>query len=133
VFGLDASQESLINKFYRKINISKETEYFDIIIDDGSHKLSDILISLNTFFKNVKPEGFYILEDYKFPNYYPHLNDCPEKKIEEILSCLKNKKEFTSNIINNEMIQRLLNSIEDIFEHRGLLENSDIAFIKKLN
>ena len=133
VFGLDISQSSLINKFYKKINISHETEYFDIIIDDGSHKLSDIIISLNIFFKNLRPGGFYILEDFKFPNYYSHLNDCSEKKIDEILICLKYKKKFTSNIISLKMIQYLLNFIEDIFEHKGLLEDSDIAFIKRLN
>ena len=59
--------------------------------------------------------------------------DAPEKKIDEMLICLKNKKKFSSNIISLEMIQYLLNFIEDIFEHRGLLEDSDIAFIKRLN
>ena len=133
VFGLDVSQKLLINKFYQKINISHETKYFDIIVDDGSHKLSDIIISLNIFFKNLRSGGFYIVEDFKFPNYYSHLNDCPEKKIDEMLICLKNKKKFASNIISLEMIQYLLNFIEDIFEHRGLSEDSDIAFIKRLN
>ena len=133
VFGLDISQSSLINKFYQKINIYHETKYFDIIIDDGSHKLSDIIISLNTFFRNLRPGGIYILEDYKYPNYYPHLNDCSEKKVDEILTCLKNKRKFTSDILSSEMIEYLLNFIENIFEHRGLLEDSDIAFIKKLN
>ena len=133
VFGLDVSKKSMINKFYQKIKISQEIEHFDIIIDDGSHKLSDIIISLNTFFRNLTPGGFYVLEDFKFPNYYPHLYDCSENKIDEILNCLKNKKKFSSNILSEEMIQYLLNFIEDIFEHRGLLEDSDIAFIKRLN
>jgi len=35
------------------------------------------------------------LEEFKFPNYYPHLYDCSENKIDEILNCLKNKKKFT--------------------------------------
>ena len=133
VFGLDVSKKSMISKFYKKIKISHETEYFDIIIDDGSHKLSEIIISLNTFFKNLKPGGFYVLEEFKYPNFYPHLDDCPENKIDEILSCLKNKKKFNSNILSDEMIQYLLNFTEDIFQHRGLVKNSDIAFIKKLN
>jgi len=46
---------------------------------------------------------------------------------------LKNKKKFNSNILNDEMIQYLIDFTEDIFLYRGLLENSDIAFIKKLN
>ena len=81
----------------------------------------------------MRPGGIYILEDYKYPNYYPHLNDCAEKKVDEILTCLKNKRKFTSDILSSEMIEYLLNFIENIFEHRGLLEDSDIAFIKKLN
>ena len=127
------SKKSMISKFYKKIKISHETEYFDIIIDDGSHKLSNIIISLNTFFRNLTPGGFYVLEDFKFPNYYPHLYDCSENKIDEILNCLKNKKKFSSNILSEEMIQYLLKFTDDIFQYRGLLENSDISFIKKLN
>jgi len=133
IFGLDVSKKRMIRKFYQKINISHETEYFDIIIDDGSHKLSNIIISLNTFFRNLTPGGFYVLEEFKFPNYYPHLYDCSENKIDEILNCLKNKKKFSSNILSEEMIQYLLKFTDDIFQYRGLLENSDISFIKKLN
>ena len=133
VFGLDISKKPMVNRFYKKAAILQETEYFDIIIDDGSHKLSDIIIALSIFFKNLKPGGFYILEDFKFPNYYPHLYDCHEKKIDEILFCLKNKKKFNSNILDDKMIQYLIDFTEDTFLYRGLLENSDIAFIKKLN
>ena len=133
IFGLDVSKKRMIRKFYQKINISHETEFFDIIIDDGSHKLSNIIISLNTFFRNLTPGGFYVLEEFKFPNYYPHQYDCSENKIDEILNCLKNKKKFSSNILNDEMIQYLLKFTDDIFQYRGLLNDSDISFIKKLN
>ena len=133
VFGLDISKKSMIKSFYKKIKISNVDEYFDIIIDDGSHKLSDILISLNTFFKNLKPGGFYIVEEYKYPNFFSHLNDCHEKKIEEILNLIKNKKKFKSNILSDQMIDYLLNFTDDIFLHEGLIDHSDIAFIKKLN
>ena len=121
-----------VNEEKIKNEIIKHSK-FDIIIDDGSHKLSDIIIALSIFFKNLKPGGFYILEDFKFPNYYPHLYDCHEKKIDEILFCLKNKKKFNSNILDDKMIQYLIDFTEDTFLYRGLLENSDIAFIKKLN
>lgn len=50
VFGLDISKKTMLNKFYKKANILNDEKYFDIIIDDGSHKLSDILISINEFF-----------------------------------------------------------------------------------
>ena len=89
--------------------------------------------NIKNFYPILNSGGIYILEDFKFPNYYPHLNDCSEKKIDEILICLKNKKNFASNILSGETIQYLLDFIEDIFEYKGLLEDSDIAFIKKLN
>ena len=133
VFGLDVSKSSMINKFYKKIKINNDTEYFDIIIDDGSHKLSDIIISLNSFFKNLKPGGVYVLEEFKYPNYFSHLNDCSENKIDELLNCLKNKKKFNSDILSDEMIEYLLNYVEDIFTYTGLIKHSDIGFIKKLN
>ena len=78
----------MVNDFYRKIKILKDNEFFDIIIDDGSHKLSDILSSLGNFYKNLKPGGFYIIEEFKYPNFFPHLNDCNESKIDELLNCL---------------------------------------------
>ena len=133
VFGLDVSKKRMVENFYKKINISFNTPFFDVIIDDGSHKLSDTLISINTFYRNLKPSGFYIIEDFKFPNYYKHLNDCSEIKIDELLNFLKSKNFFKSNIISEDMIEFLIDSTADVFQYRGLLSDSDIAFIKKLD
>lgn len=133
VFGLDISNELMINEFYKKINIFPESKFFDIIIDDGSHKLSDILKSLNSFFKNLKSGGIYILEDYKFPNYYSHLNDCSENKIDEVIDFIKNKKVFKSEILSSNTINNLIKQTDHIYQYKGLLENSDISFLKKLN
>jgi len=133
VFSLDVSKKSMVNKFYKKINISNQTEFFDIIIDDGSHKLSHTLSSLNIFFKNLKPGGYYVIEDYKFPNYHPHLKDCSENTIDIVLNFIKNKIFFKSDILNSTTIKNLIDLTEEIFKYRGLLEISDIAFIKKLN
>ena len=36
---------------------------YDFIIDDGSHNMMDILISLRCLWKRVKPGGFYFIED----------------------------------------------------------------------
>jgi len=132
VFGLDVSNKDMVDNFFKKINIERNFEFFDIIIDDGSHKLSDILNSINFFYKNLKPNGFYVLEDYKFPNYYKHLNDCSEIKIDELLSFIKTKKIFSSNIISNDMIDYLINKTDEVFVYKGLLNHSDIAFLKKL-
>jgi len=132
VFALDISEKKMLNKFYKSINISKDTQYFDIIIDDGSHKLSDIVVALNSLYKNLKSGGLYVIEDFKYPNYYKHLNDCTELKVDQILDCLKNKKKFKSNILTQENIDYISNSIEEISDYRGQCKDSDIAFIKRL-
>ena len=133
VFGMDVSKKTMVNDFYRKIKILKDNEFFDIIIDDGSHKLSDILSSLGNFYKNLRPGGFYIIEEFKYPNFFPHLNDCNESKIDELLNFLKDKKNFKTKIIDEKNIQYILDYTKNISTHTGLVKNSDIAFIEKLN
>ena len=105
----------MVEKFYNKLNISNQEKFFDIIIDDGSHKLSDTLNSLNFFFKNLKPGGLYIIEDFRFPNYHNHLYDCNEKKIDDILRLIKMKKIFKSNIISKNTVEYLINNTSNFF------------------
>ena len=66
---------SLINK-YKK---------FDIIIDDGSHKLEDILICLSLLFDRLKSKGVYVIEDFMHPNYFKHLDSVNEPKIDQLI------------------------------------------------
>ena len=51
-FGLNSSNLKQMNNFLRKSNLKKNS--FDFIIDDGSHNLSDQLISLNFFLPYLK-------------------------------------------------------------------------------
>jgi len=37
--------------------------YLDIVIDDGSHKSDDVLLSFINYFPMVKPGGLYVVED----------------------------------------------------------------------
>ena len=43
---------------------------FDIIIDDGSHRSKQIIISLNFLFNHLKDNGLYIVEDLQ-TSYFP--------------------------------------------------------------
>ena len=105
---------------------SKKVLSFDLIIDDGSHILSDILKNLIFFFKLLKPNGIYVIEDYKHPNYYPQLNDLKNLFfIDKVLLFLK----------RNE-ISHLNKNIKNIITHEGIcIEKgkniSNIAFIYK--
>lgn len=76
--------------------------FFDIIIDDGSHKLKDMLSSFKFFFDNLKSGGFYIIEDCKFRNYFKHLNDKNELTIDKLCKSISNKKIFKSKVLEND-------------------------------
>tara|TARA_B100000902_G_C27264057_1_gene892458 strand:+ start:746 stop:1477 length:732 start_codon:yes stop_codon:yes gene_type:complete len=128
-FGLDSSNLEQMNNFLRKNNLKKNS--FDFIIDDGSHNLSDQLFSLNYFLPYLKKDSFYIIEDYKFPNYFKRHNDIKEFKISEILTKIKLKKFFKSNIIKRITMKELISS--KIFKYKGNRSYSDIVFIKKTN
>ena len=131
VFGADIKNKSQILKILAKIFFKNNFNQFDIIIDDGSHKLSDILSSLNFFFKYLKVNGFYIIEDYKFPNSLKNYNDVNDILVDELLEKLNKKHFFSSNFFNTDDQKYLFSSIKKILTFKGNSEISDICFIKK--
>ena len=131
VFGLDISNKKEILNFFGKIKISSNEQFFDIIIDDGSHKLSDISYAFNFFFRNLRSKGYYIIEDYKYPNYFKHLNNCSDIKIDKLLYNLENKISFASSFFNADEQKLLIEKILNISTYKGKGDHSDIAFIKR--
>jgi len=130
VFGLDIRNVSSLEKFFKKIGLNKNKSFFDIIIDDGSHKLSDILFSINYFFPILKKDGLYIIEEYNFPKYFKHLNDVNHITIEDLISYIKNKKFFESSLILKKNMYELLR-LKNVETFKGSLPESDILFLKK--
>lgn len=49
-------------------------EGFDIIIDDGSHNLNDLIFVLKNYIDLLKNDGLLILEDVQSPDWLPILN-----------------------------------------------------------
>ena len=131
VFGIDINNQTKVQKTLNKIFSEQNFTQFDLIIDDGSHNLSDILISLKFFFKYVKNNGLYIIEDYKHPNYYKYNRNIDHLLVDQIFVNLNNKKFFNSNIFNDDDQKELINSIEMIETFKGNLNDSDISFITK--
>jgi hypothetical protein len=118
--------------------IKKKVTSFDIIIDDSSHILSDILKNFIFFFKFLKSKCIYIIEDYKHPNYFSHLNDNKHHfLVDKVLSFIKKKKLFKSTILNQEQIKYLISNVKKIRTYKGSCKSkngkniSDIAFIYK--
>ena len=131
VYGIDINNQKKVVKTLNKIFSEQNFTQFDLIIDDGSHNLSDILISLKFFFKYVKNNGLYIIEDYKHPNYYKYNRNIDHLLVDQILVNLNDKKTFTSNIFNDDDQKKLISSIKMIETFKGNLIDSDISFITK--
>ena len=92
-----------------------------------------MLTNFKNFFKRVKSGGFYIIEDFNHYKYYPHLDDSTSisLKIEEILERLKTKQIFKSNTLDENFQNYCFNNISEVSMHKGIQDDSYIAFIKK--
>jgi len=131
VFGIDINDEKKIKITLDKIFKQYDFEKFDFIIDDGSHLLSDILIGLKLFFKYVKKHGYFIIEDFKHPNYYEYNRNIDHIFIDAFLDNIKDKKFSSSSVINRNDQIDLIDSIKKIETFKGNLNDSDICFITK--
>ena len=132
VYGIDINNKKKVEKTLDKIFLEQKFNQFDLIIDDGSHNLSDILICLKIFFKYVKNKGLYVIEDYKHPNYYKYNRNINHVLVDQIFVNLNNKKFFNSNIFNEKDQNELINSVKMIETFKGNLNDSDISFITKV-
>ena len=131
VFGLNSSNTKMVSKFLKKINLKETFKYFDIIIDDGSHKNSDQLNTLNHFYQYLVDGGFYVIEDYKFSEYFKHLNDVDDIKIDELADYVLKKKRFSSSLVSSRVIDLLLNTNKNVYKYKGNTDISDIVFFEK--
>ena len=132
VHGLDINNKEKVKNTLKNIFLKYQFENFDFIIDDGSHKLSDILFSLNFFFKVLKPGGIFVIEDFKHPNYFHHYKDIEDIFIDELIDKISKKEFFNSSILKQDDQKYLFSSIDSINVYKGNLQTSDICFISKI-
>ena len=129
---IDVSSKKILKNFSEHIN-----KNFDIIIDDASHNLRDILIALPIMFKKLNPGGYYVIEDVNKFEVFKNLNPTNERLTPlNILKHMKDNKNFDSNFISAEEIKYLKENISKYFFERGeMVVNgyniSDIVFLKK--
>ncbi len=131
VYGLDINNKEKVKKILNKIFDQNNFEEFDLIIDDGSHLLSDIIFGFDIFFELVKSGGVYVIEDYKFPNYFQKHKDINEILVDELLKKISNQVYFSSKLFTKEKQMKIFKSIKSIDTFKGNLAESDICFIKK--
>jgi predicted O-methyltransferase YrrM len=131
VYGVNINNLKKVEKTIIEIKKINKFKMFDIIIDDGSHYLSDIIFTLKNLFKNLKPKGLYVIEDFKHPNYYSYNKDVNHILIDKMLKNISKKKIFNSKILDRDNQLYLHKSIKSINTYKGKLKDSDICFIKK--
>ena len=129
-FGINSSDKKKLLNLIEKLKNKFSIKNFDIIIDDGSHILSDQLKALNFFFNKINKNGFYIIEDYKFPNYFKRCKDVNENTIDSLIKKIIKKNKVRSKILNDHTIDQLYKS--KIYKYKGNLKISDIVFLKKI-
>ncbi len=122
-------KDSDLKEFEKKFRNKK----FELIIDDGSHLLNDMIFSLKFFFKYLDKKGIYVIEDFNAPVYFKELNDSKNKELlfQEILRKIKKKQKFKSKILDNSDQDYLFKNISNVEYFKGKTEISDIAFLSK--
>ena len=112
-------------------------EDLDIIIDDASHNLKDILTAFGILFKKLKSGGCYVIEDMDQFKALKELNPYSEEATPlEILNKINDKQDFKTSFINDESKKYLIENIKDIKIEKGSMKIneinvSDIAFVFK--
>jgi hypothetical protein len=57
MYNVDQSNEDSLYEFSNKGNV------YDVIIDDGSHRMKDVQITVQILFNNLKSGGVFVIED----------------------------------------------------------------------
>ena len=94
---VDQSDEEQLKSFINNKLIKND---LDIVIDDGSHKANDILITFKNLFPKIKKNGWYVIEDLS------------KSWNKDVLKFLKNKK-------NTILPKNVNNKIGRIFSKRS--------------
>ena len=124
-FFTDTSSRTSIEK-----NILSRNIEFDLIIEDASHMLKDQIISLFILFKNLKPGGFFIIEEIDFPEKREDMRvDQEFPDLKTILNKIINKENFNSKYINENEKKYFLENFDTIKLYNGNI--NEIAIIKK--
>ena len=124
-FFTDTSSRTSIEK-----NILSRNIEFDLIIEDASHMLKDQIISLFILFKNLKPGGFFIIEEIDFPEKREDMRADQEfPDLKTILNKIINKENFNSKYINENEKKYFLENFDTIKLYNGNI--NEIAIIKK--
>ena len=130
---MDQENRDDINNFLSKNNIE-----YDIILDDGSHRMHDQQITFAKMFKSLKPGGIFIIEDLhtSLEAVIPEKNWCgwgdPNKTITlNMLKEYQRNGKIISDYMTEDEMTYLNNNIESVEIYQSKPDWSITSVIKK--
>ena len=124
--SLDCMNDKAVSKFIAKNN------NFDIIIDDSEHTQPAHTNNIKNFYPTLNPGGIFVLEDFKTNDVQHALerkyNEDSGKKMKtnwsitthEIFDFIKNKKMFKHEILKEENLKYIFDTIDNVEVHDNL-------------
>lgn len=111
---LDQSSEEQLDNFVKYCQSNEII--FDFIIDDGSHDIEHQQLTFGKFFKLIKPNGFYIIEDlgssYFSLNTSHYGYKSTQTKINNNTIKFLNQRPFSSLWISEENLNYINENVE---------------------
>ena len=125
-----------VNEKDIKPKILQKTDGFDIIIDDGSHKSSDIIRSFALYFPYLTKEGTYLVEDlhcsywndYEGGLHNPYSAMSFFKRLADII----NYEHWRNGKSRNSLLSEFESKFQINFSDMDLLNIHSIEFINSL-
>lgn len=105
-----------------------QDKQFDVIIDDGGHRMKQQQVSLVELFPSVAPGGLYVIEDIHTSLKASFWDNHPETPTLQVLKAIKRRDPtYRSNYIKPKQLKKLIEDIQEVV----FLENEKICFIFK--
>jgi len=125
-----------VNENDIKQRVLQKTDTFDIIIDDGSHKSSDIIRSFALYFPYLKCDGTYLVEDLHcsyWQNFEGGLHN-PYSAISffKRLADIVNYEHWRNGKSRNSLVSEFESKFKINFSDMDLLNIHSIEFINSL-
>jgi len=140
IYAIDVDIKKFNNERVKEFKISQDDPKildlirdinFDIIIDDGSHKVLHQLKSLNMLWDHVSKGGFYVIEDIHTSFYKEYIDFNPTTF--QILKDLKNSifHESVEQVCKINKIKNEINSINFFSNVPDNIHDSNTCLLEK--
>lgn len=131
VYVGDANSDDIQNKVTGKV------PKFDIIIDDGSHRSSDVIRSFSKYFRYLEYGGIYIVEDTHASYWHDFegglFNPVSSMSFLRGLTDILNHEHWRNNKPRTEFLSEFADEYDILFSEANLCDIHSIEFLNSLS